>query len=251
MQRITFFIALIMGFCLQPVPVFAQDQDQNKSDAKSAESAPHTSKEKPKASKQVQTAKGEPRSTREEQGNQYVRKGDQSGDLSRGDKSKGKNAATSTVDVRRSPDATRGNTEAISRNVQQTNQRQSQQSQSQYQALTVQGNRGNRYNGQWVAANTHGDWDRNSNHRWNNHDYRWYDGGWLIIESDVSPGYYQTGSLVIRVKHSLADQGYYNGHFSTTVGPHTRQAISNYESDKGLQVNGQIDGPLLASLGLE
>jgi len=57
--------------------------------------------------------------------------------------------------------------------------------------------------------------------------------------------------MVIRVKQSLAQQGYYKGHFTETIGMHTRQAISNYESDKGLPVNGQIDGPLIASLGLE
>jgi hypothetical protein len=57
--------------------------------------------------------------------------------------------------------------------------------------------------------------------------------------------------MVIKVKESLAQQGYYKGHFTERIGAHTRQPISNYESDNGLQVNGQIDGHLSASLGLE
>jgi hypothetical protein len=216
-----------MGVCLQTVPVLAQDQDQKKQDTKDAASAPHAASEKPKAAKQV---KQKP----------------QQRNMSANDKPQGKSKTDNLARDNRSTVATMQNTGVVKQSGRQTQQRQSRTT-----ATAVQGNRSNQYNNQWVAGNTHRDWDRNSNHRWNNHDYRWYDGGWLIIDVGASPDYYQTGSLVIRVKQSLADQGYYNGHFSATVGPRTRSAISHYESDKGLQVNGQIDGPLLASLGLE
>jgi hypothetical protein len=227
MQRITFFsLALITGFCLQPLPLIAQDQETNPKDTKGAEGAPHAAREKPKAV---------------EQDRERVPRGD----LSRADKSQDKAGANSAGSGRRSMDnfSQKG---TGTQSVQQTGQGQTQST-----AFAVQGNRSNRYNGRWVAGSAHGDWDRTSNHEWNNNNYRWYDGGWLIIEPGASPGYYETGSMVIRVKQSLAQQGYYRGHFTERIGPHTRQAISNYESDKGLQVNGQIDGPLLASLGLE
>jgi len=149
----------------------------------------------------------------------------------------------------RSTEITKPDTKVTEQSDKQTSQSQSQQKQSA--SIVVQGTQANHYNNQWVAASTHGDWDISVNHNWNNHEYRYYDGGWLIITTSESPGYYQSGALVIRVKQSLAQQGYYNGHLTGTVGPHTRLAISNYESANGLPVNGQIDGPLLASLGLE
>lgn len=231
MKRITFLpLALFIALSLQPLPLFAQDQDQNRKDAKDAESAHHKSKDKPNGAKQVQ-------------------KKQSPGDVARNDNPQARERANNTANARRSINGTAQSTSVVNRNVQQTDQRQSYQSQTT--SVSVQGNRSNQYNGQWVAGGTHSDWDRNSYHNWNNRNYRWYDGGWLIINVGASPGYYQSDSMVIRVKQSLAQQGYYNGHFTDTVGPHTRQAISNYQSDKGLQVNGQIDGPLLASLGLE
>jgi hypothetical protein len=219
MQRITFlFLALVTGLCLQPLPLFAQDQDINGNKSKDAVAATHAVREKPKAAA-AQLGKGNPQRQ-----------------IARSDQSQARiNAVKTATDIR---STNTENSRMTTRNIQQST------------TVSIQGNRSNQYNGQWVAGNTHNDWDRSINHQWNNQNYRWYDGGWLIINAGPSPGYYQTGSIVIRVKQSLAQQGYYNGHFTQTIGPHTRQAISNYESDKGLQVNGQIDEPLLVSLGL-
>jgi len=122
---------------------------------------------------------------------------------------------------------------------------------TQNTALSVHGNRGNHYNGQWVEGNTHSDWDRNGDHYWHDHHYRWYDGGWLIVDVGVSPGYYDTGSIEGNVQEKLSDQGYYNGPIDGDIGPVTSRAIAHYQSDQGLQVNGRIDDPTLSSLGLE
>jgi len=220
-----------MAFCFQALPLFGQDQDTNTKDRKDAKAEPHAAgKEKSVATKQTE-------------------KGKLQGDVSRSDRSRDGNSANNTAGARRSMESANQNSKVAKQSVRQTNQRQSQQNQTT--AIVVQGSQANHYNGRWIAGSTHSDWDRRSNHQWRNHDYRWYDGGWLIIDTGESPGYYETGSMVIKVKESLAEQGYYNGHLTEHIGPHTRQAISNYESDKGLPVNGQIDGPLLVSLGLE
>lgn len=230
MQRLTFLsLALIMGLCLQPLPLFAQDQVQNAKDSKEAGDSLTGGK------KQAPVTKN-------------LKKGTQQRDASRSDKSQGKLSGNNTAVAQRSTATTKRNTKVAKQSDRQTNQSQSQRNQSA--TVAVQGTLANHYNGQWVAASTHSDWNVNSNHNWNNREYRYYQGGWLIIDTGW-PGDDETGVIVIRVKQSLARQGYYQGHFSETVGPRTRQAISNYESDKGLQVNGQIDGPLLASLGLE
>jgi len=226
MQRIRFLsVALLMGFCFHPLPLFGQDLDQSKSDTKDAASAPKAAKETPKAAKQVHKASSKT-------------------DVLRSDKTARKSDAAITAGGNQSANA--GNFEKSTRSVQQTTQRQ-----SNTKTVAVQGTRSNNYNGQWVAGNTHSDWSRSADHQWNNHDYRWYDGGWLIVSVGSSPVYYDTGAIVIRVKESLSQQGYYTGHFTESVGPRTRQAISNYQSDKGMQVSGEIDQPLIASLGLE
>jgi hypothetical protein len=238
------------GFCLQPIPVLAQDQDTGKPDTKDADAGPKKDAdagpkavaEKPAATEQVQKA-------------------DQQGDASLGDKpdrmikpdSTIKSDSTTKADNTsvddRSTDITKQPGKVAQQSDKQTGQDKSQQKHST--SVVVQGTEANHYNNQWVAASTHSDWDVSINHSWNNHEYRYYDGGWLIIETSEPPAYYESDALVIRVKQSLAQQGYYTGHLTGTVGPHTRLAISNYESANGLQVNGQIDGPLLVSLGLE
>ena len=131
----------------------------------------------------------------------------------------------------------------------QTDRRQS--SRQQTQSFAVQGNQANHYDGRWSSAATHSDWDQSTNHHWRDHDYRWYDGGWLIIETNASPGYEANGSTGSNVQARLAQQGYYNGPIDGYIGRGTRHAIAHYESDNGLQVNGVIDEPLLVSLRLE
>jgi hypothetical protein len=219
-------LALIVGLCLQAPLAFAEDQEQNKNDTKEAKGSPHTSKAKAEAGQQVQKGAGKGVTSREDQSQREASVGNSSA-------------------AHRSKNTGAQYNETAGQNALQSNQRQSQGRQTP--AFAVRGNRSNQYNGQWVAGDTHSDWDRNGDHHWGNHDYRWYDGGWLII--DV--GDYESGSIVSRVKESLAQQGYYNGHISDRIGPHTRAAIASYQTDNGLPVNGRIDEPLLVSLRLE
>lgn len=118
------------------------------------------------------------------------------------------------------------------------------QNQAQF---TPKGNRGNHYGGHWVDANVHADWGNSGEHYWHHHHYRWYDGGWLIID----PGYAGGGSIPSAVQQNLSQQGYYNGPIDGDIGPGTSNAISNYQSDHGLTPTGQINDPLLQSMGLE
>ena len=168
---------------------------------------------------------------------------------SQGDKSYGNSNDIPTAGANQSKDAATGNRDAMVQGVQQTDR--SEASQGQSPTFVVQGNQANHYDGRWSSADSHSDWDQQTDHQWNNHDYRWYDGGWLIIDSSSAPGYGTTGSVQSNVQTVLARQGYYNGPIDGYVGRGTRSAISHYESDKGMQVNGRIDGPLLVSLGLQ
>lgn len=116
-------------------------------------------------------------------------------------------------------------------------------------------NRANNYGGLWFAADTHRDWNRNGQHSWNNHQYRWYEGGWLIIDGGYSPYYSNTGysyraSTARGVQMRLAEQGYYRGPIDGDIGPGSRNAIASYQSDHDLRVTGRINDPLLESLRL-
>lgn len=117
-------------------------------------------------------------------------------------------------------------------------------------------NSSNNYGGYWSQANTHNDWSHNGRHYWNDHNYRWYQGGWLIIDAGFNPYYVNTGygnyaSPVSSVQASLANLGYYDGPIDGDAGPGTRNAIASYQNDHNLNVTGRIDGDLLQSLQLE
>lgn len=132
-------------------------------------------------------------------------------------------------------------------------------------------NRSNRYGGRWFAANAHPGWNRGREYYWNNHYYRWFDNGWLIVDAGLWPygypyGYpyyayddgnyydnqpaYADNSTAADVQSKLAQLGYYNGDVDGVIGPLSRQAIENYQADQGLPVSGVIDQQLLDSLGL-
>jgi len=53
------------------------------------------------------------------------------------------------------------------------------------------------------------------------------------------------------VQMALTRSGYYNGPIDGRIGPMSRQAISNYQSDRGFRVTGYPDANLLNSLGLQ
>jgi hypothetical protein len=127
----------------------------------------------------------------------------------------------------------------------------SRRNQTQYAPVQPTGSRADNYGGQWFAGNTHRDWDREERHHWHDHDYRWYQGGWLIIDNGYTPYQSSGGSVASSVQASLASLGYYNGPVDGDIGPGTRNAIADYQSDYGLRVTGRINSALLQSLQLQ
>ena len=233
MHRITFLsLALITALCLQAPSVLAQDQDQNKKDTKETKGSYRGDKGTPKVSNQVKS-------------------GAQQGRTSLHDKSYTRTNSNDTRGAYRSQNSPKRNGNLTSQGIQQTSQRGFQQSRNQSVSHSIQGNRSNHYGGRWSEASAHSDWSRHGEHDWNHHHYRWYDGGWLIIDVGPSPAYYQTGSLESRVQERLSEQGYYNGPIDGDIGPGSRHAIAHYQADQGLRVDGRIDDPTLVSLRLE
>jgi hypothetical protein len=222
-------LALIACASLQPLSLHAQDQDQGKKDGMTAGDDGHGGGKALKDGKSAQ---------------KDVERSSVSGPgISRGPATKSK-----SVDVSRFTDAGSLGDSNTKESVRQTNRNQSSASRSN--AFVVRGNQSNHYNGQWVSAETHSDWDQHSVHSWNHRQYRYYDGGWLLVDLGSSPVDYGSGSTGSSVQASLAQQGYYHGPIDGEIGPGTHRAIAHYQVDNGLAVSGQIDGPLLASLGL-
>ncbi|HVV70432.1 MAG TPA: peptidoglycan-binding domain-containing protein [Chthoniobacteraceae bacterium] len=137
-------------------------------------------------------------------------------------------------------------------------------------------NRSNNFGGRWAAASAHPGWNPGRTYFWNNHRYRWFDGGWLIVDPGLWPygypygyPYYDSGyddepyydqpattynhpaRTAADVQAKLAQMGYYTGDVDGDIGPLSRQAIANYQNDHGLPVSGVIDDQLMQSLGLE
>jgi Putative peptidoglycan binding domain len=56
--------------------------------------------------------------------------------------------------------------------------------------------------------------------------------------------------VIVNVQRALQDRGYYTGGISGALSPATRRAISAFQSDEGLEVNGVVDGPTVYALGL-
>jgi len=111
----------------------------------------------------------------------------------------------------------------------------------------------NHYGGLWFPENSHHDWNRSGDHYYNSHHYRWYEGGWLIIDAGYNPydESYTDGRMAQRVQARLAERGYYRGPVDGDIGPGTRRAIADYQSDHDLRVTGRINEPLLIALRLE
>ena len=61
----------------------------------------------------------------------------------------------------------------------------------------------------------------------------------------------RSNSMEAAVQMALARNGYYNGPIDGSLGPMSRQAIANYQADRGLRVTGYPSGSLLNSLGLQ
>ena len=134
--------------------------------------------------------------------------------------------------------------------------------------ITPDFNRGNHYGGRWSAAKEHPGWSHNGIHIWNHRHYRWFDGGWLVLDDDFGdddyayPGYYQDDetvyagsvsftSIVRGVQAKLASEGYYAGAKDGSINAEFRKAIQKYQGNHGLHVTGLVDPPLIESLEVD
>jgi len=70
--------------------------------------------------------------------------------------------------------------------------------------------------------------------------------------SAYAPSSYDNrGSIVLEVQVALQNAGYDPGPTDGVFGPSTREAISRYQRDQGLEVTGSITDPVLQALGLD
>ena len=95
--------------------------------------------------------------------------------------------------------------------------------------------------------------------------YYYFDSGYWFPALGFDPNYqaydydgpiFTYGNLlsdqvILNVQRALADLDYYNGALSGSLSAATRYAISAYQQDNGLLVNGVVDAPLVYSLGLQ
>lgn len=77
-----------------------------------------------------------------------------------------------------------------------------------------------------------------------------YNSSYGLYYSTPAYGTYGNSSVVITVQSRLARAGYYHGLIDGIMGPETSFAISAYERNHGLRVDGTISGPLLRNMGL-
>jgi hypothetical protein len=94
--------------------------------------------------------------------------------------------------------------------------------------------------------------------------YYYWDSGywcpaWGYDTAHESYGYdgpiYTYGNLlpdqvIVNVQHALKELGYYSGDVTGSLGPASRQALSAYQRDYGLEVTGAIDESTVQALGL-
>jgi DNA mismatch repair ATPase MutL len=95
--------------------------------------------------------------------------------------------------------------------------------------------------------------------------YYYFDSGYWFPALGYDPSYeaydydgpiYTYGNLlpdqvILNVQRALTDLGYFAGVLSGSLSSATRSAISAYQQDNGLVVNGVVDAPLIYSLGLQ
>ncbi len=115
--------------------------------------------------------------------------------------------------------------------------------------------------------------ERHSSAWWNVHfptivlvkgGYYYWDAGYWYPAWGYDPNYesydydgpiYTYGNLlpdqvILNVQRALKDLGYYAGGLNGSLSPATRRALSAYQRDYGLEVNGVVDGPTVQALGL-
>lgn len=78
------------------------------------------------------------------------------------------------------------------------------------------------------------------------HSYESYDyDGPIFTYGNLLPD-----QVIVNVQRALQDRGYYAGGISGALSPATRRAISAFQADEGLEVNGVVDGATVYALGL-
>jgi hypothetical protein len=77
------------------------------------------------------------------------------------------------------------------------------------------------------------------------HEYYAYDTPIYVGRSAAPPD-----RVIADVQSELQEMGYYQGEVDGLLGPMTRQALTDYQADQGLQVTAVIDEPTLDSLGM-
>lgn len=77
------------------------------------------------------------------------------------------------------------------------------------------------------------------------YDYYDYDGP-IYTYGNLLPD-----QVILNVQRALKQLGYYAGALNGSLGPVSRQALAYFQRDAGLNVTGAIDGPTVASLGLD
>jgi hypothetical protein len=105
------------------------------------------------------------------------------------------------------------------------------------------------------------DWDRDRIYTWDNHQWHWYGGNWVIVGALPGYTYYnepvttsyvaESGSLVADIQRQLTREGYDPGPIDGVMGGQTRAAIMAFQRDNGLWVTGRIDSKLLDQLDLD
>jgi len=94
--------------------------------------------------------------------------------------------------------------------------------------------------------------------------YYYWDAGYWFPARGYDPNYeaydydgpiFTYGNLlpdqvIVNVQRALQDRGYYGSGISGALSPATRRAISAFQADEGLEVNGVVDGPTVYALGL-
>ena len=95
--------------------------------------------------------------------------------------------------------------------------------------------------------------------------YYYFDSGYWFPALGYDPNYesydydgpiYTYGNLlpdqvILNVQRALTDLGYYDGPLTGSLSARTRYAISAFQQDNGLTVNGVVDAPVVYSLGLQ
>lgn len=185
-----------------------------------------------------------------------------------------RHSTVKNADVNRSTNLTvnrQRNINRTGRNVQVNNNRNV--TVNRHRNVVVTNNwRGDRFNGQQYVAfrNYHRQW--HNRNWWSNSypritfflggAYYWNSGYWYPAWG-YNPGYnyvydgpiygynnLSPDQVVVNVQSQLQRDGYYSGPVDGQLGPMTRQAIADFQADRGLAVTAAVDQPTLASLGL-